>query len=98
MVKEARQRRQRAETNLRGVFEELLFEQNPELGLRSFWTHAIRGAAFESLTAESIWPMFLANYLSRDHANSRVDEARVAHDLATWPPIVRRVAEIRAGK
>jgi hypothetical protein len=45
-----------------------------------------------------MWPMFLANYLNRDGTNGRVDEARVAHDLATWPPIVRRAAEIRAGK
>jgi hypothetical protein len=97
-VKGARQRRQRAETHLRGAFEELLFEQNPQLGLRSFWKHAIHAVALDSLTPEGVWPMFLANYLSREDANGRVDETRFAHDLATWPPIARRVAEIRAAQ
>jgi hypothetical protein len=97
MVKEARQRRQRAETNLREAFEGLLFEQNPQLGLRSFWKHAIQGAALDRLSPEVVWPIFLANYLSHDRG-CRVDESRFAHDLATWPPIVRRIAEIRAGQ
>jgi hypothetical protein len=83
---------------LRAAFEELLFEDNPQLGLRSFWKHAIHGAALDSLRPESVWPMFLANYLSRENVNGRVDESRFAHDLATWAPIVRRVAEIRAGQ
>lgn len=44
-----------------------------------------------TLNAEGWWPTFRAHYAKR----GVVDEARVATDLATWPPIASRVMELR---
>jgi hypothetical protein len=80
-----------AESQLRGLFGELLFEGSPRLGLLSFCRYAgiyigrDRGrlACFPEPLSTPALLRRVRPILAAPHAN-----------LATWPPIVERVAEI----
>lgn len=86
-------RMERAETRLLGLFESLVDDETPGAGLFDFAKHVGMTLPTKG-DADRVWAVFLAHYLSEMNANGRIDEDRVAHDLAAFPPIARRVAEI----
>jgi hypothetical protein len=79
-----------AEDRLLGLFEDLISDGD-DAGIIAFCRHIGMNLTADDL-GRSWWPRFLAHYTGING----VDEHRVANDLATFPPIVRRLAELRA--
>lgn len=77
-----------AENRLLGLFEDLLMDKGAT-NLVSFLDHI--GLKLLHRPTDQWWPAFLAHYLVK----GRVDEDRVARDMATWGPIASRVMELR---
>jgi hypothetical protein len=79
-----------AEDRLRGLFDDLVHDAGDQ-GVIGFAKHiGLNLSAYDQ--GASWWPSFLAHYTT----GRKVDEERVANDLASFPPVVKRVAEIRA--
>ena len=79
-----------AEDRLLGLFEDLISD-GEDTGIIAFCRHIGMHLTTDDM-GRSWWPRFLAHYTGI----KGVDEHRVASDLATFPPIVRRLAELRA--
>jgi hypothetical protein len=79
-----------AEDRLLGWFQEFVSDPG-ETGIIAFCEHIEMQLTTDDM-GRSWWPRFLAHYAGADG----VDEYRFANDLATFPPIVRRVAKIKA--
>ncbi len=62
-----------------------LYEDETEFGDGSFFVHI-------GLPPDSTWEQFFEHYADRGGPSSE----RVGHDLATYPPIARRIAEVKA--
>jgi hypothetical protein len=92
LMKRPQSARAAAEDRLLGLFQDLIAEPG-ETGIIGFAEHiGMRLSTNDS--GRSWWPMFLARYT----AGRRIDEEHVARDLATFPPIARRIAELKAEK
>jgi hypothetical protein len=84
--------RREAQGRLESLFTDLVSDPGPE-GINAFCRHARIELSTEGKdAADRWWPTFLANYLT---GAGTVDEERVASDLATFPPIAARIAELR---
>jgi hypothetical protein len=79
-----------AEDRLLGLFDDLISEEG-DRGIIGFCKHIGMHLTTDDMGL-SWWPRFLAHYTGING----VIEDRVANDLATFPPIVQRVAELRA--
>lgn len=73
---------------LRNAFDDLVLD-NSETGIVPFFRHI--GVRTPD-RADMWWPAFMEHYRQR----RKIDIDRFCRDLATFPPIVARVAEIRA--
>ncbi len=73
---------------VRRMFQELVTDES-ETGIVPFCQHA--GIVMPQ-AAEKWWPTFLVHYTGEDGAP---DHSRMCNDLATFPPVLRRVQEIQ---
>ena len=83
-----------AEERLRGLFNELLGEPGED-GIIGFCRHAgihLTTSGDVQTIEPAWWSAFLGHYVT---SAGVIDHAQVAADLATWGPIVSRVAELR---
>jgi hypothetical protein len=79
-----------AKDRLLGLFEGLIEEPGDD-GIIGFAKHiGIQLSTYDK--GDSWWPIFLAHYTT----GKELDEARVGRDLESFPPIARRVAELKA--
>jgi hypothetical protein len=78
-----------AEDRLLGLLEDLISEAGDK-GIIGFSKHIGMQLTTDDMGL-SWWPRFLAHYTGINGVN----EDRVANDLATFPPIVQRLAELR---
>jgi hypothetical protein len=79
-----------AEDRLRGLFDDLVHDAGDQ-GIIGYAAHIGLHLSTDD-EGKSWWPSFRAHYTT----DRKVDEARVANDLASFPPIAKRVFEIRA--
>lgn len=77
-----------AHAALRDAFDDLVLDRS-ETGLIPFCNHA---GINVPASADLMWPSFMGHYRQR----RKIDIDRFCRDLASFPPIVARVAEIRA--
>ena len=83
-----------AEDRLRGLFDDLLADP-AEQGIIGFCRHVAIPLAVpaDATKAGALWwAAFQGHYVT---AAGAMDEARVAADLATFPPIAARIAYLR---
>jgi hypothetical protein len=74
------------------LFEDLVADPS-ETGIIAFAKHIGMHLPIGD-EGRSWWPLFLARYT----VGRSIDEERFAHDMATFPPIARRVAELKREK
>lgn len=75
--------------DLRQAFEDIIFSPLPDA--RSFFTTAGLAWMLDRTSSDRLWPTFRDHYTS----GGEVDVERIAADLAIWPPIASRVAQIQ---
>jgi hypothetical protein len=92
LMKRPQSARAAAEDRLLGWFESLV-EEPGDTGIIGFAKHIDLHLATND-EGRSWWPCFLARYTM----GKQIDEERAARDFATFPPIARRVAELKAQK
>lgn len=68
---------------------------SPRHDVLSFLDVAGLSGLLDRVPPERFWPEFRRHYTATDGS---IDERRFAQDLAIWPPMASRVAELRAGR
>jgi hypothetical protein len=89
-MKRPKSARAEAEDRLFDWFENLVSAPGDD-GIIGFATHIGIHLSTDD-QGRSWWPLFLARYT----VGKSIDEERFAYDLATFPPIACRIAELRA--
>jgi hypothetical protein len=89
-MKRLKSARAEAEDRLLAWFDDLVSGPGDD-GIIGFATHIGIHLSTDD-EGRSWWPLFLARYT----VGTSIDEERFANDLAAFPPIARRVAELRA--
>jgi hypothetical protein len=89
-MKRPQNARATAEGRLLNLFQDLAAEPGDN-GIIGFAKHIGMHLPTDD-GGRSWWPMFLARYT----VGNSIDEAKIASDLAAFPPIARRVSELKA--
>jgi hypothetical protein len=89
-MKRLKSARAQAEDRLLAWFDDLVSRPGDD-GIIGFATHIGIHLSIDD-EGRSWWPMFLARYT----VGKSIDEERFACDVATFPPVACRIAELRA--